>query len=70
MALTNSDETSTTSALMDSVRDGATSQLTTQKGRVTDSLTSLAQAVRQSTDSLRGQQPPRRRRSWVYQSRP
>jgi ElaB/YqjD/DUF883 family membrane-anchored ribosome-binding protein len=54
---TNSGETGTTAALMDRVRDGATSQLTTQKGRVTDSLTSLAQAVRQSTDSLRGQQP-------------
>ena len=37
---------------------GATSQLTTQKGRVTDSLTSLAQAVRQSTESLRGNEQP------------
>ena len=58
MEHTNSAETGTTSALMDRVRDGATSQLTTQKGRVTDSLTSLAQAVRESTASLRGNQQP------------
>lgn len=58
MEHTNSRETGTTSALMDRVRDGATSQLTTQKGRVTDSLTSLAQAVRQSTESLRGNEQP------------
>ena len=58
MEHTNSGETGTASALMDRVRDGATSQLTTQKGRVTDSLTSLAQAVRQSTESLRGNEQP------------
>lgn len=58
MSQTNSGETGTSSALMDRVRDGATSQLTTQKGRVTDSLTSLAQAVRQSTESLRSNQQP------------
>ena len=57
MTHTNSGETGT-SALMDRVRDGATSQLTTQKDRVTDSLTSLAQAVRQSTESLRSNQQP------------
>ena len=56
MSHTNSTETGTASALMDRVRDGATTQLTTQKGRVTDSLTSLAQAVRQSTESLRSNQ--------------
>ena len=58
MEHTNSGEPGTTAALMDRVRDGATSQLATQKGRVTDSLTSLAQAVRQSTESLRGSQQP------------
>ena len=58
MEHTNSAETGTTSALMDRVRNGATSQLTSQKGRVTDSLTSLAQAVRQSTESLRGNEQP------------
>lgn len=58
MTHTNSGETGATPALMDRVRDGATSQLTTQKSRVTDSLTSLAQAVRQSTESLRGNQQP------------
>ena len=57
MSHTNSGETGT-AALMDRVRDGATSQLTTQKGRLTDSLTSLAQAVRQSTESLRSNQQP------------
>jgi hypothetical protein len=58
MTHTNSGETGTASALMDRVREGAASQLTTQKSRVTDSLTSLAQAVRQSTESLRGNQQP------------
>ena len=58
MSHTNSGETGTAAGLMDRVRDGATSQLTTQKGRVTDSLTSLAQAVRQSTESLRSDQQP------------
>jgi ElaB/YqjD/DUF883 family membrane-anchored ribosome-binding protein len=58
MSHTNSGETGTASALMERVRDGASSQLTTQKGRVTDSLTSLAQAVRQSTESLRSNQQP------------
>ena len=53
MASINSEETGAASGLMERVRDTATSQLTTQKGRVTDSLNSLAQAVRQSTESLR-----------------
>jgi hypothetical protein len=58
MEHTNSGGTKSTSALMDRVRDGAASQLTTQKDRVSDTLTSLAQAVRQSTESLRGNEQP------------
>jgi hypothetical protein len=55
MTQTNSADAS---GLMDRVRDGATSQLTTQKGRVTDGLSTLAQAVRQSTETLRQNQQP------------
>jgi hypothetical protein len=44
------------SSLMDRVRTGATSQLTTQKSRVTDGLNGLASAVRQSTNALRENQ--------------
>lgn len=39
--------------LMDKLRDGAASQLGTQKNRATDGVTSVAQAVRQSTQQLR-----------------
>jgi exonuclease VII large subunit len=42
--------------LMDKVRDGATSQLTTQKDRATQSIGSVVQAVRQSTQQLRDNQ--------------
>jgi ElaB/YqjD/DUF883 family membrane-anchored ribosome-binding protein len=42
--------------VMDRVRDGASSQISDQKDRATDSLTRLAQAVRQSTQSLRDNQ--------------
>jgi hypothetical protein len=38
---------------MDRLRDGAASQLGTQKNRATDGVTSVAQAVRQSTQQLR-----------------
>jgi ElaB/YqjD/DUF883 family membrane-anchored ribosome-binding protein len=41
---------------MDRVRDGASSQISQQKDRATEGLTSLAQAVRQSTQSLRDNQ--------------
>lgn len=39
--------------LMDKVRNGATSQLGVQKDRVTEGVSSVAQAVRQSTQQLR-----------------
>src|SRR5947207_11852867 len=42
--------------LMDKVKDGAVSQLSTQKNRATDGIGSVAQAVRQSTQQLRDQQ--------------
>jgi hypothetical protein len=42
--------------VMDQVRETATSQLSAQKDRATDGLGSLAQAVRQSTQSLRDHQ--------------
>jgi hypothetical protein len=58
MTQTNPAETDNGSSLIGRVRDGATSQLTAQKERVTDGLSSLAQAVRQSTDSLRESQQP------------
>lgn len=58
MTQTNPAETGDASSLIGRVRDGATSQLTAQKGRVTDSLSSLARAVRTSTDSLRDNQQP------------
>src|SRR5829696_5247772 len=45
-----------TSGIMDKVRDGATSQLSTQKDRATDGIGSVAQAVRQSTQHLRDNQ--------------
>ena len=56
MAATNTAESGTTSGLMDHVRNTATSQLTSQKSRMTDGLSSVAQAVRQSTESLRNNQ--------------
>lgn len=42
--------------LMDKVKDGAVSQLSTQKDRATDGIGSVVQAVRQSTQQLRDQQ--------------
>jgi vacuolar-type H+-ATPase subunit E/Vma4 len=42
--------------IMDKVKDGAVSQLSTQKDRATDGIGSVAQAVRQSTQQLREQQ--------------
>src|SRR4051794_13673235 len=39
--------------IMDKVKDGAVSQLSTQKDRATDGIGSVAQAVRQSTQQLR-----------------
>jgi hypothetical protein len=45
-----------TTGLMDKVRDGAVSQLNTQKDRATDRFGSVVQAVRQSTQQLREQQ--------------
>jgi hypothetical protein len=44
------------SGIMDKVREGATSQLSTQKDRATDGMGSIAQAVRQSTQHLRDNQ--------------
>src|SRR4051794_18025748 len=41
--------------IMDKVKDGAVSQLSTQKDRATDGIGSVAQAVRQSTQQLRDQ---------------
>jgi ElaB/YqjD/DUF883 family membrane-anchored ribosome-binding protein len=49
-------ETSGARGVMDRVRDRASSQISDQKDRATDSLTRLAQAVRQSTQSLRDNQ--------------
>jgi hypothetical protein len=42
--------------LMDKVRQGATSQLSTQKNRATDGIGTVAQAVRQASQQLRTQQ--------------
>lgn len=44
------------SGIMDKMREGATSQLSTQKDRATDGIGSIAQAVRQSTQHLRDNQ--------------
>jgi hypothetical protein len=41
--------------LVEKVKDGAVSQLSTQKDRATDGIGSVAQAVRQSTQQLRDQ---------------
>ena len=49
-------ENSQSAGLMDKVRNGATSQLGVQKDRVTEGVTSVAQAVRQSTQQLRDNQ--------------
>ena len=46
-------EVGTTPGVMDRVREGATSQLSSQKDRAMDSLGSLARAMRQSTQSFR-----------------
>lgn len=42
--------------IMDRVKDGAVSQLSTQKDRASDGIGSVVQAVRQSTQQLRDQQ--------------
>jgi ElaB/YqjD/DUF883 family membrane-anchored ribosome-binding protein len=42
--------------LMDKVRQGATSQLSTQKNMATDGIGTVAQAVRQASEQLRTQQ--------------
>jgi hypothetical protein len=42
--------------IMEKVREGATSQLSTQKDRATEGIGSIAQAVRQSTQHLRDNQ--------------
>ena len=42
--------------LMDKVREGATSQLSTQKNKATDGIGTVAQAVRQTSQQLRTQQ--------------
>jgi hypothetical protein len=42
--------------LMDKVREGATSQLSSQKDRATEGIGSVAQAIRQSTQHLRDNQ--------------
>jgi len=53
----NEQQSSTESTgLMDKVRQGATSQLSTQKNKATDSIGTVAQAVRQASQQLRTQQ--------------
>lgn len=49
-------ENNQNAGLMDKVRNGATSQLGVQKDRVTEGVTSVTQAVRQSTQQLRDNQ--------------
>lgn len=57
MEQTNSTNTASGAhGMMDRVRESATSQLSSQKNRATDGLGSLAQAVRQSTETLRNNQ--------------
>jgi hypothetical protein len=56
MEQTNSSTTSGTDrSVVDRVRNAASAQLATQKDRATDTLGSLASAVRQSTQTLRDQ---------------
>ena len=43
------------SGIFDTIKSGATSQLTTQKDRATDGIGTLAQAVRQTTERLRSE---------------
>jgi len=53
----NEQQSSTESTgLMDKVRQGATSQLSTQKNKATDSIGIVAEAVRQASQQLRTQQ--------------
>lgn len=53
----NEQHSSTASTgLMDKVRQGATSQLSTQKNRATDSIGTVARAVKQASQQLRTQQ--------------
>lgn len=49
-------ENNQSAGLMDKVRNGAASQLGVQKDRVTEGVSSVAQAVRQSTQQLRDNQ--------------
>jgi hypothetical protein len=51
--------TAGTAGLMDKMKDGAVSQLNTQKDRATDGIGNVAQAVRQSTQQLRDQRHDR-----------
>jgi hypothetical protein len=48
--------TANSAGLMDKVRQGATTQLSTQKDRATDGIGTVAHAVRQTTQQLRDQQ--------------
>lgn len=47
---------SASGGLMDKLKDGAVSQLNTQKNKATDGIGSVAQAVRQGTQQLKDQQ--------------
>ena len=49
-------DTTASSGLMDKLRNGAVSQLDTQKARATDGVGSVAEAIRQSTQRLRDTQ--------------
>lgn len=51
-----SNSTDTRPGVIDRVRDAASAQVSTQKDRATDTLGTLASAVRQSTQTLRDQQ--------------
>src|SRR5688500_9278512 len=55
-ANTSTSDTTSQGGMMGRVRERATAQLEAQKGRATDGMGSVAQAVRQSTRQLRDQQ--------------
>ena len=55
MDVQKNSSTSGGTGLMDKVRQGATTQLSTQKNRATDGLGSVAEAVRHTTQHLRDQ---------------
>ena len=48
--------TGSSTGIMDKVRQGATTQLGSQKDKATDGIGTVAQAVRQTSQQLRGQQ--------------